>query len=185
MSAFFILPETEEALLGTIIAHPEASMPWACSALAPDDFGIPINGTLWRTLATMEASQKPINFANICTELRALGIADSITPSRVSTLHILGGMPVTLPAMLDQLREKRALRLLFSGLTELLPAISAPGAVSATGYRALPTACCCTPSAPRPLCRGLIRCPTPATATATWWWPPTAGTGAPRAGCTI
>ena len=132
MSAFFILPETEEALLGTIIANPEASMPWACSALSLEDFGIPTNGQLWRTLATMEASQKPISFANICTELRDLGLADAITPARISTLHISGTSPGTLPAMLDQLREKRALRLLFAGLTELLPAISAPGADAAS-----------------------------------------------------
>ena len=132
MSAFFILPETEEALLGTIIANPEASMPWACSALSLEDFGIPTNGQLWRTLATMEASQKPISFANICTELRDLGLADAITPARISSLHISGTSPGTLPAMLDQLREKRALRLLFAGLTELLPAISAPGADAAS-----------------------------------------------------
>ena len=128
MSTFFILPETEDALLGTIIANPEASMPWACSTLAPEDFGIAMNGHLWQTMATMEASQKPINFANICAELRGMGLAEIITPSRVSTLHISGSSPGTLPAMLDQLREKRALRVLFSGLTELIPAISAPGA---------------------------------------------------------
>ena len=128
----FILPETEDAILGTIIAHPEASMPWACSTLAPDDFGIAVNADLWRAMMGMEASQKPVTFANICTELRELGLSSAIPAGRISTLYVAGGPPVGLPHMLDQLREKRSLRVLFSGLGDLVKDASAPGADAAS-----------------------------------------------------
>lgn len=126
----FILPEAEDYILGTIIANPDAAMPWACSTLLPDDFGISVNGDLWRVILGMEASQQPITFANITTELRESGRDTMISPARILTLHSMGGVPVTLPGMLDKLREKRALRLLSKGLTELLAEVNNPGADS-------------------------------------------------------
>ena len=120
----FILPEAEDYILGTIIANPDAAMPWACSTLLPDDFGISVNGDLWRVILGMEAAKQPINFANIVTELRETGKQTAISASRISLLWTSGGTPVTLPAMLDKLREKRALRLLSAGFAELMAGIN-------------------------------------------------------------
>ena len=64
------------------------------------------------------------NFANIVTELREAGREATIPAGRIASLWSSGGAPVTLPAMLDKLREKRALRLLSAGFTELIEGIN-------------------------------------------------------------
>jgi replicative DNA helicase len=120
----FILPEAEDYILGTIIANPDSAMPWACSTLLPDDFGLTVNGDLWRVLLGMEAAKRPINFASIVTELRETQKESMIPAARIAALWSSGGAPVTLPAMLDRLREKRALRMLSQGLTEIIAEIN-------------------------------------------------------------
>ena len=128
MTTQFIIPEIEDSILGTIILNPELSMPWAASSIHPEDFGMKINSDIWKMLLGMEVEQKPITLSTFHVELQSAGLIGSVPAHRMFEIRDAATAPSTLQHMLELLREKRALRTLFAGVSDVMAQMLTPSA---------------------------------------------------------